>query len=271
MFIFLWICIQIIAEVLPVSSSGHIFLLQKIWSCLSFTVPLDHPWQTIDFILHVPTFLVLLFFFFGRWWQMIFDRPISTAVFYEPAAWIKMARVLVFLACSSVITTLFWWKRYYGYFAVPVSVGFVFTGLALLSLKFLPRGGACSWWARDGVVLGFVQGSVMNAGFSRFAFSLLAGRLLGYEARTALAIAFLIEMPLLFGAGIKGIWEIYQAPEIFREYFAIHGVFVMLIATILSYFVLQIVDRMVEKGKLHYVAGYMIVPFVTCLVFERCS
>jgi undecaprenyl pyrophosphate phosphatase UppP len=271
MFIFLWIFIQIVAEVLPVSSSGHIFLLKRIYSCLSFTVPLDHPWQTIDFMLHVPTFLVLLIFFFGRWWQMIFDRPISTAVFFERRSWIQIARVLLFLGCSSTITTLFWWKRYYGYFAVPVSVGFVFTALALLALKFLPRGGAASWWARDGVVLGFVQGSVMNAGFSRFAFSLLAARLLGYEPRTALAVAFLIEMPLLFGAGARGLWEIYQTPEMFREYFAIQCVFVMLIATIVSYFVLQIVDRMVEKGKLHYVAGYMIIPFVTCLVFERCS
>jgi len=271
MFIFFWIFIQTVAEVLPISSSGHIFLLKQIWTCCDLYIQPNIPWGTIDFLLHVPTFIVLLLFFFSRWWKMILKKPIAFSAFYERDSWMKIARVLLFLGASSTITTLFWWKRYYGYFAVPVSIGFLLTAAAILSLKFIPKGGDCSWWVRDAVVLGFVQGSMMNAGFSRFAFTLVAGRMLGYSPRVALAVSFLVELPLLFGAGVKGLLEIYQNPEIFTEYFAIHGVFVMLVAAILSYFVLKLVDRMLEKGKLHYISGYMIIPFIISLVFERCS
>lgn len=281
MFIFFWIFIQIIAEVLPISSSGHIFLLKQIWTCLGHSVDPNQPWQTIDFLLHIPTLFVLLLFFFKRWWNMVLNKPVHYSVFFEKESWIKIAHATLFLGCSSTITYLFWWKRYYGYFAVPVSVGFLFTGLALYGMKYLPKGKGCAWYVdgrnncfwqtRDAVVLGFVQGSMMNAGFSRFGFTLIAGRLLGYDANTAFGISFLLEAPLLLGAGVRGVVDLCKDPTIFSEYFAIRGVFVMLVATILSFFVLKFVNKLVEKGKLHYISGYMIIPLVMSLLFERCS
>ena len=281
MFILFWIFIQVIAEVLPVSSSGHIFLLRKIWSCLNWSIGENIPWETIDFLLHIPTFCILLIFFFARWWKMVFQKPISFDVFFQKDAWIRIGNAALFLGSSSLITFLFWWKRYYGYFAVPVTVGFLCTAIAMWCLKYLPYGKGCElylggsrsclWQTRDGVVLGFIQGAMMNAGFSRFGFTLITGRLLGYNAETAFAISFLLEAPLLFGASIRGLFDLYKNPEIITEYFAIPGLFVMLIATILSYFVLKLVHRLVQKDKLHYVAWYMIIPLTISFVFERCS
>lgn len=281
MFVLFWIFIQIVAEVLPVSSSGHIYLLKKMWSCFGLPMIQHHPWETIDFLLHIPTFFVLLVFFFRRWWQMVFNKPISFAVFTQRDSWIKIAHAVLFLGCSSAITTLFWWKRYYGYFAVPVSIGFLCTAIILFVMKYLPAGKGCEWYVsgrkncfwqtRDAVVLGFVQGAMMNAGFSRFGFTLITGRLLGYNGNTALAVSFLLEMPLLLGASARGLLDLYKNPDILTEYFAFPSVFVILVATILSFFVLGCVDWLVKKDKLHYIAGYMVIPFVVSLIFERCS
>jgi undecaprenyl pyrophosphate phosphatase UppP len=66
MFLFLWILIQIIGESLPISSSGHVLLMQKL-----FAQALGKQATIIDFLLHGPTILILLIYFFKTWWQMI--------------------------------------------------------------------------------------------------------------------------------------------------------------------------------------------------------
>ncbi len=279
MFIFFLIFIQIIAEVLPISSSGHIFLLKKAWNFAGYTIDPHQIFPTIDFLLHIPTLFVLLLFFFKRWWNIILHKPIHYLVFFEKESWKKIGSVLIFLGVSSFITFLFWWKRYYEYVTTPVWIGFLATGLVLFAMKFLPKvktskinqGRKGLWQIQNAVILGLVQGAMMNAGFSRFGFTLFFSRLLGYNFNTAFEISFLLEMPLLFGASMKALLDIYKKPEIFSEYFAIHGLFAMLVAAILSYFVLKGVNKLVEKNKLHYISGYMIIPLIISLLFERGS
>ena len=135
--IFIVLFIQIILECLPISSSGHIYFLQKIFfQNVEWTELLDH-------LTHAPTLLILMIFFKNDWLPLI-----KKLLHIKPkcASYRRLLRIffkiigLVFI--TDCITVLF----YFGFkiiawpdLSLIASIGFLITGLSLLSLCFIPN------------------------------------------------------------------------------------------------------------------------------------
>ena len=251
---------QIILESLPVSSSGHVALLMRYWNMLQLKDLGAVPFWIIDFLLHIPTIVILTLFFCKQWWNTFLGVPFYR--FYcQQKFWANLLKMAVFVGIIDGITFLSW-----GLHIVPsvsLTVGFMVTAIALFSLKYLAEGkGVIEWNYKHAVALGVVQSLSLMPGVSRFATTYVASCWLGYKRQDAFALSFLIQFPLLFGAACKGLLALRGYFESIQSLFDLQLLFVILSASCISYLVLCGMYVLVIRKQLWYISWYMAVPIL---------
>ena len=246
MILFFWILIQIISESLPISSSGHVALLQ-----LFLNQSLQNSW-VVDFLLHAPTIVILLVYFFSTWWKMVFKQGFSLLLLSS-----------FFIIIADLITFGFWILNLSSLTCVQnyfLPFGFCITALCLFFSRSVSAGKAVRWSFRDAVILGTVQGICLLPGISRFAGTYAAGIWLGYARKDAFSLSFLIQMPLLCAALAKGMVAIAAQPEIVQNFMSWWIVLTFVIASVVSYKLFCWVAGLIEQNRLWYFAFYMMIP-----------
>lgn len=276
MFLNVWIFVQIVVESLPISSSGHVILVSKILASIGYDPLRGDYLKDVDFLLHGPTIIILLFYFFKSWWRMIFNEASivftnPSSYFFKKSAWFSLISPILFVGVVDLITVGFWWLDIANYPLVQqcfLPIGFSITAFVLYATTYAKGTKNSDWYFSDAVILGFVQGLSLLPGISRFASTYGACRLLcGYNASIAFSISFLIQFPLICAGFFKGLLEIQKTPEIMIKLFAFQSLFVMLIASLVSYGLLCFVGKLIEKNKLYYFSRYMIIPICVSLFF----
>jgi undecaprenyl-diphosphatase len=63
---------------------------------------------------------------------------------------------------------------------------------------------------KDAVAIGLAQAFAVFPGVSRSGSTITAGLALGLERETAARFSFLLSAPIIAGAGLKSLWEIYK-------------------------------------------------------------
>ncbi|MBP7854340.1 undecaprenyl-diphosphate phosphatase [Candidatus Babeliales bacterium] len=249
MFVLLWMFVQVIAESLPISSSGHVTLLHQLLDmhCDSTVTML------IQFLLHVPALLILLIYFFKSWWNLVFASKSITHVF----------KVTLFVVVADLVTILFW---YIDLAHVPIieqcflPVGFCLTMVCLYITRYYNQNKILQWSVHDGMILGIVQGLSLLPGISRFASTYSAGLLLGYSRWHSFCISFLIQIPLLCAAILKSFLVLYHHPDYVYNFLNVTMIFSLVLATLFSYIIFSGVGILIEKNKIWYFSLYMIIP-----------
>lgn len=272
--LYLWIVLQIILESLPVSSSGHVALMQKYMQKLGdFSVWHDKLW-IVDFLLHGPMVVILLLFFFKTWWQMIMQKPFSLRAFKQLVilqsaegkyfSWSRIFQVMIFGLIADGITIFFWMLDILP--AIPLTAGFIITATLLYLTRYCKETShTFDMSYMYAVLLGIGQSFSFIPGVSRFATTYAVGRFCGYSGRISFAVSFFIQFPLLVAAFIKGIIALQKYPELIRNLFDFKVLFVILAASIVSYVLLWCVDGIVKKNRLWLFSWYMLVPIVLTL------
>jgi undecaprenyl-diphosphatase len=275
MFLNLWIFIQIVVESLPISSSGHVMLASMILTRFGFDNLQNDYIKDIDFFLHGPTVAILLFYFFKSWWSIIFREKFN--VFTNPLSyvfkkswWLSLPSPALFIATVDLITAIFWWFDFSNYSLVQqcfLPIGFSITALILYATRYADGEKNIDWSFRDAMILGVVQGLSLLPGISRFASTYGACRLLcRYNSSTAFSVSFLIQFPLICAGFFKGFLVIQKRTDLMIKLFAFQSLFVMFIASLVSYGLLCLVGKLIEKNKLYYFSRYMIIPIFVSLL-----
>ena len=257
-FLYLWLYVQIILESLPISSSGHVALLDSFCRWYNSSQVLSLDFCHIDFLLHGPTIVILLVFFFVRWWHMLIGMPFTCKTFMSNNFWTSVIKTALFLGIADGVTFLFWWLQPFA--EISLTIGFFITALLLYSLRNQLYGQKkFNWCYQDALILGVTQGISLVPGISRFASTYTMSVLLGYDRKSSFALSFLIQMPLLIAAFFKGTLAVASDVSI-MQLLSFNLLVAMIIATIISYIVLSFVEFLIDRKKLWYLAFYMIVP-----------
>ena len=275
MFLSMWIFIQIVVESLPISSSGHVMLASMILTRFGFDISQNDYMKDVDFFLHGPTVAILLFYFFKSWWQMVFQD--KSVVFTKPSSylfkkhwWLSLVSSALFIGIVDLITAIFWWFDFSNCSVVQqcfLPIGFSITAFILYATKYAHGEKNTDWSFRDAVILGAVQGLSLLPGISRFASTYGACRLLcRYNAATAFSVSFLIQFPLICAGFLKGFLMIQKRADLMIKLFAFQSLFVMFIASLVSYGLLCLVGKLIEKNKIYYFSRYMIIPICVSLL-----
>lgn len=203
---------QIIAESLPISSSGHVALIELIikkWWGVDGSLP-----DAIASSIHITALLAILIVFYKdwitpvkellkSWWQLIFESKLSFAQKKLNLIFFKIVG-LIFVA--DMITGIFYFfiKILFKDFSsslgpVYLLAGFIVTAALLISLKY-KKSNAQAHTILDlkrSVLLGAIQGIALLPGISRFAITYVSGCWLNLRPARAFQISFLLHFPLI--------------------------------------------------------------------------
>lgn len=239
--------IQIVGESLPLSSSGNV----KVWTTLCNTlgllsIPSVPVSKNIDFLLHIPTLLILLIFFFKRWTPYL--------PWYQ-CPWTFTVRVILWTMLVDLITSVFYFIAIFNKPLFPLWVSFIITAGFLYSTR------QCTITTTDsifnfkkGLAFGAMQSFAVIPGISRFAATFALARWYGYKPADALWYCFLIQIPLLIVAGISALLPCFIYPHYYAEWSIPFSV--VAVTSLSAYGVLTVIAQKADRCTFWHFSWY---------------
>ena len=200
--------VQGLTEFVPVSSTGHLVLVEHYLG-----VDQERFGLSFDAALHLGTLLSLLVFFRDDWLRLgsaavgSLARP-SVA---DPQA--RIALLIVLGTLPAAIAGFFLESYIESTFRSPALVAvmlIVFSIPFVLAERFGRRDrieGDLSW--RDSLVIGTAQAVALVPGVSRSGMTVSTGLLRNFDRETAARFAFLLSAPIIAGAGLKQLFDTF--------------------------------------------------------------
>lgn len=189
--------LQGVTEFLPVSSSGHLALAQMLFG-------MKDAGLTLSVMLHGGTLLATLIVLRRRVAEVLFA---VLGAFKNPSILrsTEAGRDALFVVVASVPTgiiglTLHDVVARWTTSPLAVALGFLLTGTALVSVRFLGAGLATSPSVGQALILGVVQGIAVVPGISRSGSTIAAALWLGVRPDRAFELSMLMSLPAVMGA-----------------------------------------------------------------------
>ena len=230
--------VQGLCEFLPVSSSGHLVLFQKIFGLSEGTL-------FFDTMLHVATLFAVLWAF----------RHTILDILRHPLG--KLPRYVVLATVPTVLITLLL-KDFFtdAYGGGLLGWGFLLTSLILFLTGRVPKGDRTisSMGPKEAVLIGAAQGLAVLPGVSRSGSTIAGGLFCGLDRDFAAEFSFLMSIPAILGAAVL------QAADAAKE--GLSGVSAapllvgMVVAFASGFFAIRWMLSLIKKGKLRPFAIY---------------
>lgn len=233
--------VQGLTEFLPVSSSGHIIVFEKILG-----VPAGGMFFGV--MLHAGTLAAVLFAYFAKIVNIV--KSDRKKIFYLLAATVPAALVGFFF--GDKIDALFFGGQYLWVF-------FALTAVLLLLAQHCskkPRMQRPVGW-RTSLIAGCAQACAVIPGLSRSGTTLSACIFAGTDREEAADFSFLMSIPIIAGAIFAELLKIFTgegiAPAISWQSLAVGA----LAAAVCGFISIQIVLKSVKKGSLSGFSVYL--------------
>ena len=244
--------VQGIAEFLPISSSGHLNVIQSL---ISGKIP-ETPELTV--VLHFGTLLAIVCFY----WRRILDLLGSDR---------RVIPILIVGTIPAAVIGITVKKMFPDLLTNPLVSGIMFpiTGGMLLLLNRL-REGKDEYPAmgyKTTVLIGLAQAFALLPGISRSGSTIVAGSLLGLKRDQAMTFSFLLAIPAILGATVLECYDIYKA-----GFKTATDPTLLLVGTVIAFVVgygaLRWLDGLLKQGKLHLFAWYLIPLGVLVIIWR---
>ena len=244
-FCLLW-CMQIILESLPISSSGHIKIINMLIARVTKHTPLTIS-SGVDHIMHIPTiFISFLFLMKHGMLNVIFDTP--TTVFQWIVAIIIANSITAFFYMLIKIKNIAPWHTH---------IGFILSACALLSLYLAPGGTKTVISYSDAIVIGIAQSFALLPGISRLGLTFSAGVWLGLLPTLSLMFSLMLELflavPAIALALYKNKFNLSPFYHLrLADYTAIG------VSSLIAYAALELLYRAAEYGLMNMFGWYLL-------------
>jgi len=214
--------LQGITEFIPISSSAHLIIVPWLFNWI------DDPALTslaFDVALHLGTLAAVLWYFADDWVRLI--RAAAASIAHREIGGDPDRRLAWFLVIGCVpgaIAGLLLEDKIDGLFHVPgvplqpaamIAVAVI---LALFgSIMYLADRlathlrGMAQLGLKDSLVIGVAQALAVFPGVSRSGATITAGLALGLERPAAARFSFLLSAPIIAGAGLKSLFDVYHS------------------------------------------------------------
>ena len=250
--------IQGLTEFLPISSSGHLAITQR----LMHLEPDSQAMLLFDVVSHLATLAAVILVFAGTFGRYLRRLGAETSARFagRRIAW----RLILLGIVASVPTALIglaFKDTFEAAFGKPVwiGVGLLLTGTLLFVIGKIPR--PRRGWRRFGAGrafwVGVVQGLAILPGISRSGSTICLAMLLGLRRRWAAEFSFFIAAPAICGAALlkaKDTFDLYGGQ---LEGIPKGPILVGAVAALLSgYVALRLLLAAVRRAKLQYFCYY---------------
>ena len=252
--------VQGLTEFLPISSSGHLVLVQHLFG-------LHEAELSFDVSVHVGTLAAVILYFRHDILDMLggLMRVLRCAVSHQATREADRPRVrLAVLIILGSVPTAAIGLALHGIadrlFASPLVTGamLLLTGGLLFATRpqrhpHTDAGRALeALTIKDTLVIGLVQGLAVMPGISRSGSTIAVGILTGIRHETAARFSFLLSIPAVAGAALLVLKDALQQGGIHLPTCLLGGITAMLV----GYAALTLLVFLVQKGRLYLFAPY---------------
>jgi undecaprenyl-diphosphatase len=265
--------VQGIAELLPISSSAHVILAERLLGL----DPTSPQLTLLLVMLHTGTMFAVIVYFWKSWRETYFS---SGQAFRSNALQVvaaTLATAIVGLALLALIKYLFApnasdfeIETLFGN-ARLMAAALATAGLLIILSSLLARPGAAGLSLAAATVIGAVQGLCLPfRGFSRSGATISAGMLLGIARRRAEEFSFALAVVLTPPVIVREVHRLHKAQAVLGAAPApSHALGTSLLGMLLSFLAgliaLRWLSRWLEQGRWHYFGAYCLV--VALVVF----
>jgi len=249
--------LQGITEFLPVSSSGHLILFQRIFG-------MENPGMTLEVVLHLGTLVSVFIVFWKDIWALI-KKP------FQKTTWLLIAATIPAVIAALVFDVEALFDADGPLSLIALGIAFLATGIILMITSKLPNGKKdmerMSYL--DGLIIGVAQAVAIIPGLSRSGTTIATGLFRGMTREGAARFSFLLSIPAILGATILDFRTAVASLEGFgMDFWPLLLGFVA--ATITGYFAIRFMLKIIREAKLKYFSYYLfglaIVVFVYAFI-----
>jgi len=250
--------VQGVTEWLPISSSGHLVVVQQ------YLLP-EPPPLLFDVALHIGTLCVVLAVF---WRELI--SILKALVRFDFKS--EEGKLGVFIAVGSIPTALIGYFFHdvlesFFYNVLVVGMALVVNGVVLFFSELREDGRRVGFL--DSLLIGVAQGTAIVPGISRSGLTIATALLRKVEKKTAFAFSFLLSVPAVIGATILESARAWASSDL-----VIGGVdiatmlFGVVVSMIIGYMSLKLLRKIVMSRRLHLFAYYCWIAGIAIILYH---
>jgi len=236
--------VQALTEFLPVSSSGHLVLFQKLFH-------ISEPPIFFDTLVHAGSLLAIIFYLRGELVKVTKNMIFLVIVGTVPIA---VFGLLLKDSIDNVFSSL-----------SLVGFSFIGTGLILSSTlfvkKFERRLEKIDW--TDSVFVGFFQALALLPGISRSGSTIVAGLWRGMTQESSFRLSFFLAIPAILGALVLQLLDISEI----GSGDMLTGLIGLAVSFVFGILALRLLEKALLQGRLYLFAVYCFILGIVVLVF----
>lgn len=266
--------VQGIAEFLPISSSGHLSILQNLFH-MSTT---ENGHLFFDVLLHLGTLISICIVY----WRDIVAMVRETFAFFRntrlpaeqrqqlPAARLVLMIILATLPLFLILPINDQVEQLY-YHTFFIGLMLILTGFLLFVADKMPKGTRTekNMRVRDALIIGVCQAVATIPGLSRSGTTIAAGMATGLDRSFAVRFSFLMSLPAVLGANILSLAKAAKTGidvSLLPAYLI--GMFVAMVSGVAA---IGLVKRLTSKGRFgafsYYCWGAGALTMILSLIF----
>jgi len=252
--------VQGASEFVPISSSGHLVLVPWLLGW-------PPPGLIFDTVVHWGTLVAVLAYF---WRDLIalaraWGRSLASRDLGEPKA--RIAWLIIVGTLPATLMGYVGEDFFESLFAAPAWVaGFLLiTGLILALSEWLGKHQKEPHRLTflDAIIIGIAQGCAIAPGISRSGATMAAGLFRGLKREAAARYSFLLATPIIFGAGLPQILDLFEMGNATAHLLPL--ILGFLAAAVSGYLCIRFLLSYLQRGRLYVFAIYCWLAGGACL------
>ena len=234
--------VQGLTEFLPVSSSGHLTIVQNIFG-------IEENMLAFNVLLHVGTLIPVAIVF----WQDIFK--LIKNPFQKMTALLivgTLPAVAVALLLGDLLDMLFSGGMF-------LAFAYVITGILLIACDKMPQGHKKDEDITyiDALVVGSIQAIAITPGISRSGSTITGSVARGMSKSTASMFSFLLSIPAILGAVVLQLKDVITGEAVFGNISMAAAVSGFLASMVSGYLAIRFMLKLIKESKLKFFSYYV--------------
>lgn len=260
--------VQGLTEFLPVSSSGHLSVLQHITGVDGEAALI------LSMVLHLGTLVAVFAAFWSTIWGMIKEffltiRDIFTGRFRWKEMNSNRRMMFMVIFATAILVPVYLFEEFFtgrqgDGDIVFEGVAFMFTAMLLFLSDRCTNGKKQGedMKVRDGITVGLFQCVALFPGVSRSGSTTAAGLFCGLDKQTAVTFAFILGIPAILGGCVLELGDALQS-DMQIDWVALGLGFV--IAAVVGFLAIKLVSWLIRKDRFKIFGVYTLILGIACV------
>jgi len=255
LFVIFMAIVQGIAEFLPISSSGHLAIMGRLFAFDAETN------ATLNIVLHAGTLLAIIVYYFKELINILKKSDLDLIG--------KLIIATIPLGITGIIVkSMAWDESIFNNLFVP-GIGFLITATLLLwGQKAKDDKALDKLTFKQSFLIGISQAIAVLPGISRAGSTISTGLKCGLEKADAARFSFLMAIPAIGGVVLVKMFLLLKNSKITLHSLDIsHLAIGFIVSALVGYFSLRLLLKLLKHGDFKYFAWYLYVLGLTTLVW----